>query len=342
MSIGPENGDSRDRRPRVTIYEVARAAGVSHATVSRVLNGSMGVSIATRTAVEFAVARTGYVPNLYARRLAGGRPNTVIFLHCIDNSRLFVDPVINDLVLTCGRAFSDRDIMTIVPVSGGESAGTVARRLTATIADPVLLFGAPRASETVSELVGRGLPLVACGTPLGHEQSVSFVTTNDRDGASEMVKYLRSLGRRRIATITGPMDLPGSILRMAGYRDAMGDSDPALVANGDFSCSSGMTATAQLLRQAPDLDAIFVASDMMAVGALAALERAGRLVPEDVAVAGFDDAPVAMTVRPRLTTVRIPWQRYPGELVRQVLRRMDGDSPSGVVLPVELVIREST
>ncbi len=100
-------------------------------------------------------------------------------------------------------------------------------------------------------------------------------------------------------------------------------------------------ATERLLRQVPDLDAIFAASDMMAAGALATLEHAGRRVPEDVAVAGYDDAPIATSTRPQLTTVRIPWQRYARELTRQLLQRMDGDDPSGVVMPVELIIRGS-
>lgn len=102
-----------------------------------------------------------------------------------------------------------------------------------------------------------------------------------------------------------------------------------------------MAATEQLLRQAPDIDALFVASDMMAVGALAALEHAGRRVPQDVAVAGFDDAPIATTTRPQLTTVRVPWPRIADELIRQLLRRMDGDGPSGVIISVELAIRGS-
>ena len=327
-------------RGRVTIYDVARAAGVSSGTVSRVLNGG-AVSSAARKAVERAIAATGYVPNQHARRLAGAAPDTVAFLHCVDGDRLFADPNVNGLLLDCLRALGDRGIMMVTPVGAGGPADVVTRKLAARIVDPVLLFSAPRASSAVADLVGRQVPVVACGVPLGYDRRVSYVTTDDRDGAQQMVAYLRSRGRRRIATVTGPMNLPGGAQRLAGYLDAVNGFDPALVAYGDYTYDAGAAATERLLRQAPDIDAVFAASDMMAAGALAALERAGRRVPEDVAVAGYDDATVATTTRPQLTTVRIPWQRYPDQLTRQLLRRMDGDSPSGVVMPVELVVRGS-
>jgi DNA-binding LacI/PurR family transcriptional regulator len=123
--------------------------------------------------------------------------------------------------------------------------------------------------------------------------------------------------------------------------DAVDTFDPTLIAHGDYTYASAVAATERLLRRAPDLDAIFAASDMMAAGVLAALARAGRRIPDDVAVAGYDDAAVATTTQPQLTTVRIPWQRFPDQLTRQLLRRIDGDEPSGVVMPVELTIRGS-
>ena len=329
------------RGRRITIYDVARVAGVSYGTVSRVLNGGRAVSAGARKAVERALVSTGYVPNQQARRLAGARPDTVAFLHCVDSDRLFADPNVNGLLLDCRQTLGDRDITMVAPVGPSGPADVVTRRLAARIFDPIMLFSAPEASTAVADLVARRVPLVACGIPLGHERRVSYVTTDDREGARQMVSYLRSRGRRRIATVAGPADLPGGVQRLAGYRDAVAGFDPALVARGDYSYASGMAATELLLRQAPDLDAIFVASDMMAAGALAALERAGRRVPEDVAVGGYDDARIATTTRPQLTTVRIPWQRYADQLTRQLLRQLDGDGPSGVILPVELTIRGS-
>jgi len=329
------------RSGRTTIYDVARVAGVSYGTVSRVLNGGRSVSAGARKAVERALVSTGYVPNQQARRLAGARPDTVAFLHCVNSDQFLADPNVNGLLLDCRHALGDHDIMMVAPVGTSGPADVVTRKLAAQIFDPVLLFSAPTASPAVADLVDRDVPLVACGIPLGHERQVSYVSTDDREGARQLVSYLRSRGRRRIATVAGPPDLPGGVQRLAGYRDAVAGFDPALVAHGDYSYASGMAATERLLRQAPDLDAIFVASDMMAAGALVVLERAGRRVPEDVAVGGYDDARIATTTRPQLTTVRIPWQRYADELTRQLLRRVDGAGPSGVILPVELTIRGS-
>ncbi|GLY04528.1 LacI family DNA-binding transcriptional regulator [Actinoplanes sp. NBRC 101535] len=335
---------------RVTIRDVARAAGVSYASVSRFLNRTGPLSPATRRAVESAVAATGFVPHHHARRLAGARPDTVAFLHCVGSDRLLADPNVNDLMAGCATALADRDILMVTPVGSvpapvvGASALVpgVPAPVFGVLSDPALVFSAPAASAVVHDLIGRDLPVVACGTPLGYEQSISYVTTDDRAGAREIVTYLRSRGRRRIATVTGPLDLPGGVQRLAGYRDAVDGFDPALVAVGDFTFAGGKAATEFLLRRDPTFDALFAASDMMAAGALEALREAGRSVPGDVAVAGFDDAPVAMTTVPPLTTMRIPWSRYPGELVRQLLRTLDGDLPSGVVLPLSLTVRAST
>lgn len=325
---------------RVTIYDVARLAGVSAGTVSRFLNGGV-VGAGSRRAIERAVASTRYVPNHHARRLAGVRPDAVAFLHCVPGDRLLADPNVNALLGDCQRVLGDRDIMMVTPVGAAGPTDTVTRKLTARLDDPVLLFSAPRASAVVADFIDRRVPVVACGIPLGHERHVSYVSTDDRDGAQQIVSYLRSRGRRRIATITGPMELPGGVQRLAGYRDALDSYDPALVASGDYTWAGGAAATERLLRQAPDLDAIFAASDMMAAGALATLERAGRHVPEEVAVAGYDDAAIAGSTRPQLTTVRIPWHRYADQLTRHLLRRVRGDEPSGVILPVRLTIRGS-
>jgi DNA-binding LacI/PurR family transcriptional regulator len=170
---------------------------------------------------------------------------------------------------------------------------------------------------------------------------VAYVAADDRDGARQMVHYLRSIGRRRIATITGPLDTPGGVERLAGYREALGDTEPRLIVNGDYTRHAGEVAMEQLLAQAPDLDAVFVASDLMAAGALNALHRAGRRVPEDVAVGGFDDSSIATASHPHLTTIRQPYGRISAEMVRLLLGLIEGDSPAAVIVPTELVRRDS-
>lgn len=159
-----------------------------------------------------------------------------------------------------------------------------------------------------------------------------------------MVSYLRSAGRRRVGTVTvtGPLDMPGGPQRLAGYRDIMaGAAAPELIAHGDCSEASGAAATELPLRRAPDLDGLFVGSDLMARGAMRALARAGRRVPQDVAVGGFDDSPAAATTDPPLTTIRQPWQRISSERTRLLLGQIDGDPPAAVILPTELVRRGS-
>jgi DNA-binding LacI/PurR family transcriptional regulator len=134
--------------------------------------------------------------------------------------------------------------------------------------------------------------------------------------------------------------------RLAGYEEVLAEAglpvDDALIVSGDYSRASGEEGAERLLAQAPDMDAVFVASDLMAQGVLTALQRAGRRVPQDVAVGGFDDSPAAVAASPELTTIRQPWDRISAEMVRVLLAQIGGEDPAAVILPTELVKREST
>jgi DNA-binding LacI/PurR family transcriptional regulator len=134
--------------------------------------------------------------------------------------------------------------------------------------------------------------------------------------------------------------------RLAGYREVLAEAgvefDERLVVSGDYSRASGEAGAERLLAQVPDLDAVFVASDLMAQGVLTALEHAGRRVPQDVSVGGFDDSPAAVAARPELTTIRQPWDRISAEMVRVLLAQIGGEDPAAVILPTELIRREST
>jgi DNA-binding LacI/PurR family transcriptional regulator len=158
-----------------------------------------------------------------------------------------------------------------------------------------------------------------------------------------MVAHLRSLGRRRIATIAGPLDTPGGVTRLEGYRAELGDDlDEALVRHGDYGRASGEAAMRDLLAAEPDVDAVFAANDRMAAGALDALATAGRRVPEDVAVGGFDDSSIAESTSPALTPMRQPFDRISSEMVRLLLQLIDGQKPAAITLPTELVRRATT
>ncbi|MET4095338.1 substrate-binding domain-containing protein [Arthrobacter sp. UYCu712] len=179
--------------------------------------------------------------------------------------------------------------------------------------------------------------------PLGFEKKMGYVAADDYEGARDVLAFLREKGRKRIATITGPQDTSGGIRRLAAYRADQGqDLDEGLVAYGDYSRESGAKGMRELLDRAPDLDAVFAGTDLMALGAMEVLKEAGLRVPEDVSVAGFDDITVSRTASPPLTTVRQPFERISEEMVRLLLGVIKGERPAAITIPTELVIREST
>ena len=330
-------------RRRPTIEDVATEAGVSRGTVSRVLNGGHYVSPVTLDAVNRAIKKTGYVVNQHARSLVTQRSESVAFILSEPAERLFADPNFAVLLRGCTQALAEHDIGLFVCIAASRSERTrITRFLAAGHVDGALLVSAHAGDPLLDLLASAGVPYVACGAPPGYESKISYVAADDRGGARTMVEHLRSIGRTRIATITGPLDTFGGRGRLEGYRDVVGASfDEALVEEGDYGQESGERAMARLLERRPDLDAVFVASDAMALGALNALRRAGRRVPEDVAIGGFDDSSAALAARPALTTMRQPLQRISGEMVRLLIAAISGDEPSAVILPTELVKRGS-
>ncbi|MGX1547174.1 LacI family DNA-binding transcriptional regulator [Streptomyces adustus] len=335
------------RRKPPTIHDVAREAGVSRGTVSRVLNGGHYVSPTAQEAVNAAIRRTGYVVNRHARSLITGRSDSVGFLLTEPQERFFEDPNFNILLRGCTQALAAHDIPLLLMLAGTEDERRrIARYITAGHVDGVLLVSSHSGDPVAEELCAAGVPLVACGKPIGLGSKVSYVAADDRDGARDMVRHLLSLGRRRIGVVTGPLDTPGGVERLAGYREVLTeagvDFDERFVVSGDYSRASGEAGAERLLAQAPDLDAVFVASDLMAQGVLAALRRAGLRVPDDIAVGGFDDSPAAVAATPALTTIRQPWDRISNEMVRVLLAQIGGEDPAAVILPTELVKREST
>lgn len=329
-------------RRRPTIEDVAAEAGVSRGTVSRVLNGGQNVSADALAAVDAAIRKTGYVVNLHARAMVTQRSGTVAFVLSEPQERFFTDPNFNVLLRACTQALADHDIALLLAIAGTpDEQKRVLRFLGGGHVDGALLVSTHTGDPFVGQVLNLGLPIVACGQPIGHERTLPYVGVDELDGARQMVAHLLASGRRTVATITGPLDTPGGVKRLAGWRETTGGDDK-LVANGDYSRESGEAAMKELLARRPDVDAVFVASDLMAVGALDALRQAGRRVPEDVAVAGFDDSPVAAGATPPLTTMRQPFKRISAEMVRLLLARIEGEPPASVILPTELVERAST
>ena len=322
--------------------DVAAVAGVSRGTVSRVLNGGHNVSKPALDAVQRAIRKTGYVINQHARSLVTQRSHSVAFVLSEPQERLFEDPNFHVLLRGCTQSLAEHDITLVMTIAGTQDERRrVSRFVTSGHVDGALLVSTHMGSRLMDDLRGRGVPVVAFGRPMGHERDLAYVAADDRDGARKMVQYLISQGRRTIGIITGPLDTPGGVDRLAGYRDVLGSVDDRLVVTGDYVRDRGEVAMERLLDQSPDVDAVFVASDLMAAGALTALRRAGRRVPDDVAVGGFDDSSIATAVAPALTTIRQPLTRISAEMVRLLLGLIAGDPPATVILPTELVIRDS-
>ena len=337
-------------RPRTpTLEEVARAAGVSRATASRVFTSSPRVSDEARRSVERAARQLGYVPNRAARSLVTGRSDSVALVIPEPTTRLFGEPFFPRLVRGIADALSAHDIQLVLLLPQGPAdEARVARYLAAGHVDGALLVSLHGADPLPGLLVERHVPVVVGGRPPRDQPAVSYVDVDNRTGALTAVGHLAECDRTRIATITGTLDMPPGRDRREGYRRALEAAglpmDRLLEEPGDFSQESGMRGMRALLERRPHLDAVFAASDLMAAGALLALREAGRRVPEDVAVVGYEDSPIAASTLPPLSSVRQPTEEMGREMARLLLAALASGRhvPRQVVLATELVVRESS
>ncbi|MEQ4725797.1 LacI family DNA-binding transcriptional regulator [Nonomuraea sp. B19D2] len=330
-----------DRQP--TLDEVARRAGVSRGTVSRVINNAPHVSRAARQAVERAIKDLDYVPNVAARSLATQRSGAVVLAVSSDDQALFTNPFFAEVVVGVNAVLEETDLELLLILAASERGrNRLARVLQSRRADGVMLL-ALRENDPLAKVAAEGgVPVVSGGRSLGGSHHW-YVDADNRDGARQAAEYLISTGRTRIATITGPLDMHVGVSRYMGFREALALAGLGAdrVAHGDFTEASGAAAMAHLLTRHPDLDAVLVASDEMAVGALGVLKEHGRAVPGEIAVVGFDDVVTARHTHPTLTTVRQPIQALGREMVRMLLALIRGEQPTPLILPTELVIRES-
>jgi DNA-binding LacI/PurR family transcriptional regulator len=325
---------------RPTLEEVAARAGVGRGTVSRVVNGSAQVSPRARQAVEEAIQELGYVPNRAARTLVTQRTDSVALVIFESGERFFAEPFFGRIVQATSSVLVARNLQMVLMIAQApEERRRLEGYLTRQHVDGALLLSLHGDDPLPAVLEERGVATVRAGRPTYADRG-SYVDADNRGGAREAVSYLWSRGRRRIAAITGPLDMAAGIGRLEGYRDVVGDGP---VAFGDFSEESGAAAMYRLLELHPDLDAVFAASDTMASGAMRVLRQHGRRVPQDVAVIGFDDSIVAQHTDPQLTSVDQPIAEMGREMVRLLLAKIDGDEPETgqIELPTRLVIRGS-
>ncbi|MEW2527290.1 LacI family DNA-binding transcriptional regulator [Streptomyces sp. NPDC047071] len=339
---------------RPTLEEVAARAGVGRGTVSRVINGSPRVSAHTRAAVEEAVAELGYVPNTAARALAANRTDSIAVVVPEPESRFFAEPYFSDIIHGVGAALADTDLQLLLTFAGGDrERRRLAQYLSAHRVDGVLLVSV-HADDPLPDLLQQlGIPAVISGRRRADEPLAS-VDSDNFAGARAAVTHLVARGRRRIATITGRLDVYGAQRRLDGYRDALAEAghepDEALTALADFTEEGGRRAMAELLARRPDLDAVFAASDVMAAGARQVLRRAGRRIPDDVALVGFDDSAIARHMDPPLTSVRQPIVEMGRTMTDVLLTEIAEPRPPAarrlarprIVLPTELIARASS
>jgi DNA-binding LacI/PurR family transcriptional regulator len=324
----------------VTLEEVARVAGVSRATVSRVVNGVSTVDEELREMVTRAIIATGYTPNRAARSLVTRRAGA-IGLVLPDEGRMLGDPHFGRVVSGVMDVTQPLGVQLVLTSSG---AGTLVSDLRQGRLDGVILIHTHDADPLPRMLIDSHLPVVLAARPV-RPMPITYVDVNQTAGAALAAHHLADRGCYRVATITGPVSTPAALDRLQGFRTAMSERgyDDVVAVEGDFTHEGGAAAVEELLTVCPDVDGLFIASDLMAHGALPVLRRHGLHVPDDIAVVGFDDSSPALACDPPLTTVRQPVEDMAAEMARLLLSRIERpDRPvSAVVFQPTLVVRQS-
>jgi DNA-binding LacI/PurR family transcriptional regulator len=342
-----------DGRP-VTLEHVARVAGVSRATVSRVVNRSPTVDPALRRAVEKAIAATKYVPNRAARSLVTRTTDSVALLVSEAEptpgaspfvGRVFTDPYFGRIVSGLLDELRPRSRqLVLMVVDDAESRSLALNYLQQGHVDGAIVLSTHPEDPLPALLAEARVPVVLSSRPL-RPIPISYVEADQRSGVALAVDRLVAIGRRRLATVTGPLDTAPGRERLAAFQESLARHGLPLgpMAEGDFTQAGGAAAMRRLLAEHAELDGVFVASDLMAAGALPVLTRTGRRVPEDVAVIGFDDSSAALSCDPPLTTVRQPVEEMAGHMAQLLLRQIaepESTLQSSVFQPA-LVVRDS-
>ncbi|MET7440246.1 LacI family DNA-binding transcriptional regulator [Streptomyces sp. NPDC004082] len=326
---------------RVTIADVAQAAGVSKTTVSRVLNTRGEVDASTAAKVRHVIDRMGYVPSSGAVGLARGNSRTVGML-VPSLTWPWMGEVLQGVVDTVEAA--DFGLLLFTCNRGAESVARFTHQVSARAFDGLLVVEPENTLGMLTALHRDGLPVVLVDDR-GHHPEFPSVTAANAEGGAAAARHLLADGRRRPLVLTGPLRFGCVRDRLAGFRAAYADHgiDVGQVTEGDFTEADGRARVGALLAAGRRFDAVFAHNDLAAIGVLGALRDAGLRVPEDVAVIGFDDIPVARHTEPSLTTVRQPMREMGETAARLLLARLAGHpSPSSpVVLPTRVTVRGS-
>jgi DNA-binding LacI/PurR family transcriptional regulator len=331
-----------------TLEDVARLAGVSRATASRVLSGGARVSLATRQAVERAARELDYAADLAPAVAIRRKNNCVGVVITEPTTKLFGNWFFAPLLSGIYAALAEHSLLLVLVTPHSSRDMELAQSyLAGGHVDGVILASLHGDNPLPARLTEAGIPTVICSRPAKGVRA-SFVDCDNRHAGAQAVNHLLALGRRKIAMISGNLDMPSVVDRLMGYRDALTDAgiglDPTLEEVADYLPDRAHMAMERLLLNHPDVDGVFAASDDMAAASLRVLFQARRRVPEDVAVVGFDDSPTARSSHPTLTSIRQPIEEMGRETVSALIHEMiEPDAePRQVIFQTELVVREST
>ena len=330
-------------RPVPTLEMVAALAGVSRATVSRVVNDSPSVDPELAQSVRKAIEALDYTPNRAARSLAKRRANSVALIIPESTSKVFADPFFTTVVQGIAMYLTDTDFTLNMVIASEAKPEKTRSFLLGGNVDGALVVSHHSGDHSWTHLSG-SLPMVFAGRPLVGAEDAYYVEVENEAAAGAATRLLTASGRRSIATIAGPQDMPPGIDRLAGWRTAVREAglDEQLVEVGDFTLASGARAMQRLLDRGRPVDAVFAANDQMAAGAYTVIQGRGLRIPEDIAVVGFDDDSFATSVTPALTTVNHPIVELGRKMAETLVDMIEGRPTDRVtIMSTSLVLRDS-
>jgi DNA-binding LacI/PurR family transcriptional regulator len=338
------DGDGGPRR-QPTLETVAAVAGFSRATVSRVINHSTTVAPEIRRAVEAAIEQIGYVPNRAARSLVTRRTGSIALVVREPVEFGVADPHLSRMVIAASQSLVGTGVqLAVMMAANDDDHAKLGAYVRGGHVDGVLLLSVHDDDPLPAQLVRAGVPVVLGGRPATPLPGGTYVDVDQRAGAVLAAERLLGQGRVRLAMVAGPSDMTAAVDRLTGFRATVRDAghEPPAMAYGDFTRESGAAAAREILHRLPEVDAVFAANDLMALGVLHVLRSAGRRVPDDVAVIGFDDIDLSRYADPPLTTVNQPAAEMARIMVAMVAGVIDGGAmPEPVLLPPHLVVRTS-
>ncbi|WP_222851785.1 LacI family DNA-binding transcriptional regulator [Phytoactinopolyspora mesophila] len=331
---------------RPTLVDVARAAGVSRATASRVMAGNESVRADLAQRVAAAAERLNYRTNTAARALRRGASGSIALIAPSSHLDGFLGPFVGAPLQGASAVLFDRALQPVLLLDDGRNSAPLIRHLSSGHVDAAVVILHSESEPLYRELDEASIPVIYVGHPTVElDPGRSFVDCDHYGGARMAVRALLEAGRRHIAMIGGPPSYFPAAERVRGFQNELDEwgVSPGPAAHGDFEMPSGSRAAAQLMRRMPDIDGLFVANDLMAVGALRVIEASGRRVPDDVSIVSYDDTVVAETADPPLTSVRQPFRDMGARAAEMALDSLVNpqDYPRHVLLPTTLTVRES-